>query len=285
LVDLDAANLEEVERIVPGGNYGWGVREGTFVNGNDLANGGNGDADDVFANNVPDALDVDFRGEEFLYPVVQYDHGEGQSIAGGFVYHGTLLPQLEGKFIFDDIVRGRIFAADVADMRNVDITSPLTTVSVEEIQLFTVNGSGVETDVELRTLVGGGRTDLRLGQRPDGEIYIMTKTDGWIRLLTAEPELPGDYDHDGLVDAADYTVWRDRLGQTSVTPYTGPDGDGDGQISAADYTVWKSHFGTAAGSGATASAGDPAEAVPEPAAIVILLTFCLLRPASRATTR
>jgi hypothetical protein len=54
---------------------------------------------------------------------------------------------------------------------------------------------------------------------------------------------PGDYNQNGVVDTADYTVWRNTLGQTGVTPHSGADGDGDGDITRADYTVWKTHFG------------------------------------------
>jgi hypothetical protein len=272
VMNIGHANLEEIERVVPGGNYGWGVREGTFVNGNDLASGGNGDADDVFAHNVADAADVDFRGEEFLYPVAQYDHGEGQSIAGGFVYHGTQLPQLAGKFIFGDIVRGRIFAADVDDMRNVDITDPSPTAFVEEIQLFTVNSSGVETNVNLSTLVGGNRTDLRFAQRPDGEIYILTKTDGFVRRL-AGPR--GDYNRNGVVDIDDYTVWRDSLGQAGTL--LAADGNADGSIDPGDYDFWKNSFGDSGGAGAVT-------AVPEPRSItlsLIALATLLSRSARR----
>ena len=178
------ANLEEVERIVPGGNYGWGFREGTFINGNDLVNGGNGDADDVFAHNVPDTVDVDFRGEEYLYPMAQFDHGEGSGIAGGFVYKGTQIPQLYGKYIFGDIVNGRLFATDVATMRNVEITDPGPTAPIEEIQLFTMDQLGIEDDVDLRSdYFGGGRVDLRLGVVSDGELWVMTKEDGFLRKL------------------------------------------------------------------------------------------------------
>ena len=178
------ANLEEIERVIPGGNYGWAMREGTFVNGNDIANGGNGDADDVFVNNVPNAADVDFRGQEYLYPVAQYDHGEGASIAGGFVYHGQNIPLLQGKFLFGDIVRGRLFVADMEAIRNVDITEPNSNVLVEEVQLYTVDENGVETNIDdLRTIVGNSRADLRFGVDSAGEIYIMTKTDGFIRKL------------------------------------------------------------------------------------------------------
>ncbi|MCA9237371.1 MAG: PQQ-dependent sugar dehydrogenase [Planctomycetales bacterium] len=177
------ANLEEVERIIPGGNYGWGFREGTFINGNDLANGGNGDADAVFANNVPDALDVDFRGEEYLYPVAQFDHTEGNANAGGFVYHGTMIPQLYGKYVFGDIVNGRLFAADVAAMRAVDITEPGPTAPIEEIQLFRTDEFSGQTDIDLQGDVLPGRVDLRLGVDSDGEIWVITKEDGYLRRL------------------------------------------------------------------------------------------------------
>ncbi len=73
----------------------------------------------------------------------------------------------------------------------------------------------------------------------------------------------GDYNHNGIVDAADYVVWRNGLGTT----YT--------QV---DYDVWRSHFGQTAGSGAGAIAS---AAVPEPTTLVLLVlaaaSWCLLR--------
>jgi hypothetical protein len=57
------------------------------------------------------------------------------------------------------------------------------------------------------------------------------------------PQLPGDYNLDGRVDAADYSVWRDALGATGLVPYNGADGDGDGTIDQDDYAVWKANFG------------------------------------------
>ncbi len=187
VMSVGHANLEEIERIVPGGNYGWGLREGTFINGNDIAHGGNGDADKVFANNIPKELDLDFRGQPFLYPTVEYDHGEGNAIAGGFVYEGTAVPQLQGKYVFGDIVNGRLFAADMAAIRNVDITDRTTAVTnIEEIQLYTVAANGSESNVSLRDLVGNSRTDLRFGADSSGEIFILTKTDGYVRTLIGQ---------------------------------------------------------------------------------------------------
>ncbi|QDU88572.1 hypothetical protein Pla175_19500 [Pirellulimonas nuda] len=81
--------------------------------------------------------------------------------------------------------------------------------------------------------------------------------------------IAGDYNGDGAVDAADYTVWRDTLG-ASLTPGTGADGDADGQIGPGDYQVWRQSIGAAAAA--------PAQAVqaPEPATWSMLAAFALL---------
>ncbi len=60
--------------------------------------------------------------------------------------------------------------------------------------------------------------------------------------ITLAITLAGDYNDDGVVNLADYSVWRDALGQT-VSQRTRADGNGDGVISADDYGVWKSNFG------------------------------------------
>ncbi|TWT88333.1 Matrixin [Pseudobythopirellula maris] len=82
--------------------------------------------------------------------------------------------------------------------------------------------------------------------------------------LTSEataPALPGDYNGDGFVDSADFTVWRDTR-DSSVSPYSGADGDGDGVVGAGDYTVWVDHFGQALPSAS--------HSVPEPSALTLL---------------
>jgi hypothetical protein len=75
--------------------------------------------------------------------------------------------------------------------------------------------------------------------------------------------VPGDYNNNGKVDAADYTVWRDHLGQaialTNEDPSTTP-----GTVTQEDYTFWKNHFGN----GGPGSGGGAA--VPEPS------TLCLM---------
>jgi hypothetical protein len=55
----------------------------------------------------------------------------------------------------------------------------------------------------------------------------------------------GDYDGNGKVDAADYTLWRDTLGSTSDMRANGDNsGASSGVIDQADYTFWKTHFGS-----------------------------------------
>ena len=71
----------------------------------------------------------------------------------------------------------------------------------------------------------------------------------------------GDYNGNGVVDAADYTVWRDTLGSTASLA---SDGSGNGVVDAADYTLWKTNF--TAGSASAAQA-----AVPEPTAGMLVL--------------
>jgi hypothetical protein len=75
----------------------------------------------------------------------------------------------------------------------------------------------------------------------------------------------GDFNHDGRVDAADYTVWRDQAGTNALAS----DASGNGSVDQADYNIWKANFGKVAMSGAAAQ-NPTAAAVPEPTSIALL---------------
>jgi hypothetical protein len=88
---------------------------------------------------------------------------------------------------------------------------------------------------------------------------------------TPPPPLDGDYNNNGVVDAADYTVWRDNLGGMVTLPNdTTP-----GMVTPADYGVWKSNFGMSENGGALAhsSAASP---VPEPSTMLLSIAAAAL---------
>ena len=64
--------------------------------------------------------------------------------------------------------------------------------------------------------------------------------------------LPGDYNFNGIVDAADYSVWRDTLGSTTDLR---ADGTASGVVDVKDFFVWKENFGATLGGGASEEAG------------------------------
>jgi hypothetical protein len=87
------------------------------------------------------------------------------------------------------------------------------------------------------------------------------------QFLTIVERHPCDFNSDGTIDAADYTVWRDTFGQT-VAHGTGADANGDGIVDESDYQLWKTNFGAVFGIGMGAGASlltGTGQSVPEPA--------------------
>jgi hypothetical protein len=96
--------------------------------------------------------------------------------------------------------------------------------------------------------------------------------------VTNSVPLSGDFNQDRVVDAADYTVWRDSLNTTGY--HLAADGNGDGRVDTADFAVWKSHFGETWGAAGTGSVS-----VPEPAAAAWLVVGGLVLAARRFVRR
>jgi len=184
--DIGMNNIEEINIVRNGENYGWMKREGFFENG--MVRPG-GSLDQLFT--LPAEILKGQKKDEFTYPVAIYDHDEGQAVSGGFAYHGRIAA-LRDKFVFGDVNRGRVFAADIAALKKADDGIPETVAPIEEVQLFVRDAGGTRTNVSLRDLIDKAmgatisRADLHIGQSRDGELFITSRQDGWIRMLVPE---------------------------------------------------------------------------------------------------
>ncbi|MGD9637378.1 MAG: hypothetical protein AB7U97_29165, partial [Pirellulales bacterium] len=93
----------------------------------------------------------------------------------------------------------------------------------------------------------------------------------YILLAGGPPIVPGDYDQNGVVDAADYTVWHDTLGSTADLRADGSrTGASSGVVDLADYEVWRRNFGRSSLAGAAAIS-----TVPEPESLWFVLAVAL----------
>ncbi|HEY5480592.1 MAG TPA: PQQ-dependent sugar dehydrogenase, partial [Verrucomicrobiae bacterium] len=158
--DVGQNNIEEINRIVRGGNYGWAVKEGDFLF--NQTNGPSGPAGTIGAPpgnrspGVPAGLIDPISG---TMGTLEYDHNNGISITGGFVYRGTAMPELYGKYIFGDLalvaspvrVNGRLFYADL---------------QTGQMNVFTLPQFGSE-------ILPSGLTVHGFGQDANGELYAL----------------------------------------------------------------------------------------------------------------
>jgi hypothetical protein len=125
------------------------------------------------------------------YPVAIYDHDEGRAVTDGFPYHGRIAA-LRGKFVFGDIQNGRLFAADLAELKKADNGIPQTVAPIEEIQLYVRDANGNRMGVSMRELVDRtmgtslSRADLHISRTGDGELLLTSRQDGMIRMLVPE---------------------------------------------------------------------------------------------------
>lgn len=145
--DVGQNEVEEVDVVTAGRNYGWRVREGSFrfdPSGFQLK--GSRSDGFVFAPTTSSATLTD--------PVAQYDHDDGTAIIGGFVYRGSDVPSLRGQYVFGDTSRrlnnahGRLFSTSGAK------TGPHRIVELRDgpldVQLI---GFGQDQDRELYAMV------------------------------------------------------------------------------------------------------------------------------------
>jgi glucose/arabinose dehydrogenase len=161
LTDIGQTNAEELNVGLAGADYGWPEREGTFrINPR-------AQMKNVYPRPATDAPAT------YVYPAAEYDHDEGNAISGGFVYTGSAAPRLKGKYVFGDVVNGRVFFVESRALR------PGGLAPIQELSLRV--GDKPTTFLEM---TGAKKADFRIGIGPNGELYFFTKTDGKLYKVT-----------------------------------------------------------------------------------------------------
>ena len=175
IADIGHNRMEEINLGVSAENYGWPLREGTLVTTYAPLQSAITPHPPPHHSGAPSS---------FACPVAEYAHaGDSAAVGGGFVYRG-IIEALRGKYMFTDIVQGRLFAIDA---QRLDLKAPNPIVelrlAVNETQRSLADVSGFRHFHHRR------RVDARLGIDHNGDLYILTKGDGWIRKLVGQQNL------------------------------------------------------------------------------------------------
>lgn len=194
---IGLSTWETVVVIHKGANYGYPLREG-----NQSMSPANGMGPLPERDMVPIQISDTVRHGEVrpTYPVIEYPHNRetgGDAIAGGFIYRGKLIPLLSNKLVFGDITTGRIWYANRDEVLAADDGNPATMAPMHEMQAdlrriteetYRKRGGTGQTLPGFGAVSGRGRVDLRFAQDKDGELYILTKSDGMIRKVVGVRE-------------------------------------------------------------------------------------------------
>jgi MYXO-CTERM domain-containing protein len=178
--DVGQNTIEEIDQITKGFNYGWAQKEGDFLFNRTTGPGGNAGTVGIRSPGSPAGLTDPISGPG---GTLEYDHGDGISITGGFVYRGTAIPELIGKYIFGDLalvgspvrINGRLFYAD------------LTQGTIKEFLLPQFSTTFLPNDLTVHGF----------GQDANGELYVMATntpsngTGGIVFEITPAPEPAG----------------------------------------------------------------------------------------------
>jgi len=121
IADVGQDIYEEIDILEYGGNYGWNIMEGF--------------------NCYDPATNCDTTG--LILPVYTYDHSIGESITGGFVYRGTLVPDIYGKYIFADFEYGDVWSLEYDGENSPEV------ISLGDLGPYSVASFGVDQQDEL----------------------------------------------------------------------------------------------------------------------------------------
>jgi autotransporter-associated beta strand protein len=214
---------------------------------------------------------------------------DGERVSGGVA---TLIPSSVNKVGTETLTLSGVstYTGDTTvSAGTLGITNPFLAdgadVYLAPGSLLNLNFGSFATIDDIDSLFINGVSQMTgtWGGTGSGADHISNLLDGMglLRVTTyIVPQLLiGDYNNDGTVNAADYTVWRNSLGTAAVLNNRDPLNMGN--VSEADYTSWKNNFGaTLPGAGSLSVEGS----VPEPSALV-LAVLVLLPLASGASSR
>ncbi len=159
LADVGQNQIEEINRITRGGNFGWAVKEGEWLFDRSTGTIGTPPPGNRSPGSPAGLIDPISNGPNSL----QYDHQDGISITGGFVYRGSLIPELFGKYVFGDLaitpsqggnprIDGRLFYADLQTAEIKEFLIPQFTNDKLPNGL-TVHGFGEDGNGEIYAIV------------------------------------------------------------------------------------------------------------------------------------
>jgi glucose/arabinose dehydrogenase len=293
--DIGRDNIEEVNLIKPGYNYGWTKREGTFIHHQQIANhpdtGYIDGVDPLPANEA--TVGIDSYGTRYTYPVAQWDHnGEGvevgadwwtgNSIATSFVIQNGSDPALQNQFIHLNFAsnHGDVYHNDFEDILSAvtqlnpgdpsrDHPSELTQAENFRLHISYDDDNDPTTAPQLTDNFNRvfdpywSRSDARFAEGLLGEMYISSKWDGRIYIVSNSIPYDADFDDDGDVDGRDFLIWQ--RSSNTVGYYTAGDANHDGFVDSADLAIWQDQYGS------PSPLLSPSTSVPEPSVLTLLL--------------
>jgi hypothetical protein len=227
-----------------------------------------------------DTPNLDNIGDAFLY-FRPFAHGR-HSIGGSADYYVAVSNPLTADIFADDLLSTESTAADTLQAQlAIPIYRFLAPVSF--YMSLSVRANAATTPGEAFALYGDTAwlPPIFIGDANGNPLpalagmHIVGES-GRAYPVTVVQRTPGDYNGDGIVDAGDYVVWRDSLGQTGLT--LNADGNGDQMVDQEDFKIWRELYGTQAASGEGSFAN---ASVPEPSFLSMLYiamsTMCLFR--------